>query len=89
MTGQASPARKFLMLQNGDRSMTKRQLLIPVVDGDTNASVYGQASTAAEALAVAETCFADEISHAERYGPIQLANGQTLAEAWIIFVAQP
>ena len=70
------------MLQGEWREqMTK----LAVVDGDKGADVYGYAENEADAKVVAESCFADQVSHVERYGPILLANGETLPEAYVAF----
>ena len=62
--------------------MTK---LLAVVDGDEGADIYGHALDETEALAIAEQNFVDAIVKIERYGPIRLANGQTLPEAFVVF----
>ena len=57
---------------------------LPVVDGDTNADVYGYASSEAEACAVAREYFVDQVDHAYVDGPIALSDGGSLACAWVV-----
>jgi hypothetical protein len=57
---------------------------IPVVDGDQGADIYGLATNAARAVEVAREMFADEISHAERMGPVTLRTGDQISEAWVV-----
>lgn len=60
-----------------------------VVDGDQNADVYGYAKTWNHALDIARASFADQVSHVELYGPIQLRDGRTLPKAFVAFTVQP
>jgi len=60
----------------------------PVVDGDTNADIYGHAKDHKTALAIAEERFVDPISHIELYGPIRLSNGQSLSLAFVAFTVK-
>ena len=59
--------------------------LLAVVDGDEGADIYGHATNETEAMAIAEQSFVDAIAKIERYGPIKLANGDTLPEAFVVF----
>ena len=56
----------------------------PVVDGDTNADIYGTAETAEDAMAIAADVFADPLDHAELYGPIVLQDGTVLEKGWVV-----
>lgn len=56
-----------------------------IVDGDSNADTYGHARSELEALARARAQFVDHVTHVELYGPIHLANGQTLDKAYVAF----
>lgn len=56
---------------------------IPVVDGDTNADVYGHATTERGAIRVARRYFADPVHSAYRSGPIQMREGGTIPDAWV------
>ena len=58
-----------------------------VVDGDTNANIYGMADS--EALAIARSAFVDQVSHVELYGPIRLSSGATLERAYVAFTIDP
>jgi hypothetical protein len=60
-----------------------------VVDGDTNANIYGMADSEAEALAIARSAFVDQVSHVELYGPIRLSSGATLERAYVAFTIDP
>lgn len=64
-------------------ALVKAGTSLPVVDGDVNADTYGTATTAAEAVALAGKHFADPVVAAECYGPIHMANGDTLPLAWV------
>lgn len=57
---------------------------IPVTDGDVGADIYGLATNAERAVEVAREMFTDEISHAERMGPVTLSTGETIREAWVV-----
>jgi hypothetical protein len=56
--------------------------LIPVVDGDEGADIYGYARNETEALTFCGG-FADPVVRIERYGPIHLSDGRTLPEAFV------
>lgn len=55
-----------------------------VVDGDTGADVYGEASSAEEAMAVASDSFVDGVASAYLGGSIALRDGRRLEKAWIV-----
>jgi len=60
----------------------------PVCDGDEGADIYGAATTAKGACRVAARYYADDIDHAELYGPIALRDGRTLPLAWVVFARE-
>jgi hypothetical protein len=57
---------------------------LPVVDGDSNADIYGYAKTERGAKRVANRYFADLVHSAYRSGPIHLREGGTIPEAWVV-----
>ena len=58
---------------------------IAVTDGDAGADILGYAADEADALALARDAMVDEVVRVERYGPIRLADGTCLGEAFVAF----
>lgn len=74
-----------------DLARSKPDNLCPVVDGDAgHVDVYGFATSAEEALAVARAHFADEVNDVCLAENVRLPDGTTASRAWVaVTVARP
>lgn len=61
--------------------------VLPVVDGEEGADIYGHATTERGAVRVARRYFADGCNEAYLSGPIQCTDGTRLELAWVALSA--